>query len=157
MKKWILYNKSDGTSWLVSPSGDKVQLTAELNMPAEHCDVVSQDDLDISMPLARMEEIVRDGFHPPDATTPIIQYHTPEDFRQMEKFLPERLIDKWPLLPTRSEKQRRDDGIHVNEFLLRLNRGEAADAAIGKLDPADIQFFRYSSIEPNREIVRKKD
>jgi len=86
----------------------------------------------------RVQEIVGDS--PPDLTTPEI-IEGPD------------LVDPWPLLPERTEEQRRKDGIEVNGVLYDMNKDNAIDAATGK---DTLKQFSYHEIEPIRKINRKK-
>lgn len=54
--------------------------------------------------------------------------------------------DLWPVLPVKTDKQRRDDGIEVNMFLKRMNQDTAIDLARG----GKAKLFRYSEEEPIR-------
>ena len=152
MKRWILYNKTDGTSWLVSPSGDKVQLTPELNFPDEHCDVVNQDEI----PLA--SEFIFIDYDPAVHTIPnefVFMDATGIRLGADGMVYPcpgnvEPQTDKWPILPERSDKQRRDDLIAVSFLLYNINHEQTKLIAQGKVRP-----LGYNPVEPSRTLMRK--
>ena len=152
MKRWILYNKTDGTSWLVSPSGDKVQLTPELNFPDEHCDVVDEDNLEVRpLDLGDFHTTfqVPLDYDPANHTVPndFVQYHNTPDGAYIT--CP---VDPWPILPERSDKQRRDDLIAVSWLLYNINHEQTKLIAQGKIRP-----LAYNPVEPSRTISRKSD
>lgn len=65
--------------------------------------------------------------------------------------------DPWPVLPIKTDKQRRDDGIEVNMLLLSLNQDTAIDLFTGKETLDKPKLFKYSEEEPIRILrVDKK-
>lgn len=90
---------------------------------------------------------------------PLQGYEAPEDSRvtlpDEPIALPEPEVDDpdpWPILPVKTDKQHRDDGIEVNMLLYHMNQDTAIDMALGTM----AKLFRYSEEEPIREIYVDK-
>ena len=114
-----------------------------------------------------LEQTVFITIRPEDVVyKPLQGYEPPEDSRvtfvddepsvpEPEQVDPTRSndLDPWPVLPVKTDKQRRDDGIAVNMLLYHLNQDTAIDLARG----GKAKLFRYSEEEPIRILrVDKK-
>jgi len=166
MKRWILHIKTGSfggnfnkTCWLISPSGDKIQLDDQLNIPEDQIEVVNRDEVPTGYneALDLMEHY--SDFKLPDATIPV--YFTQRAFMPWDRDdrvepsdfgTHQRPPDPWPILPERSNKQERDDLIAVSWLLYNINHEQTKLIAQGKIRP-----LAYNPVEPSRTISRKSD